>query len=249
MKNLIRKVLLRLFAFVAVCFVVVVGSVLNPSLLYAHTTEVEGGTIYHNKPLPQEFVTRLQESISIISQADVYDPNYKLDMCLNDGSIYPTIVEKIKGAGFGHGFYNKVVITSEIDCAKNKATIYGKKWNFSQLVAHEMIHCHQFNTYGWSTLKFPLWKLEGYPEVISREDEGESAMLQHLATLQHMQETNNNWVVFEDGTGCPLNYYQHRLSIYYLMKIKGLSYDQIVAMSFTEDAASKDMNKWYQEKQ
>ena len=52
-------------------------------------------------------------SILLTSTAEIYDPEFKIDLCLNDGSWYPKVVEQIKGKAFGHGFYNKTVLNRD----------------------------------------------------------------------------------------------------------------------------------------
>jgi hypothetical protein len=243
MKQKIKKVVLRTGAVLGLCFILLLGIVLNPSLLYSKSSEYGNTTVYHNQELPKEFTSVLRESKKLTRSSEIYDAHFHIDLCLNDGSSYPKMIQLIKGPAFAHGFYNKVVITSEANFAANHAIINGRKWNLTQLIAHEMLHCYQYNTYGFGTFKFPMWKLEGYPEYISRK--GTATDL--IANIDLLLDTDSDegWIDFQDGTGSGLNYYQDRLLVQFLMEIKGWNYQQIVDDNTSRDQVEASMMKWY----
>jgi hypothetical protein len=103
MKRQIRKWTLRLTATGLLCLGLLVGIVLNPTLLYANKTTVGNYTVYHNAPLDEIFISLLDDATGLVKASELYDANLKLDICLNDGSLYPTLMEKLRGQAFGWG--------------------------------------------------------------------------------------------------------------------------------------------------
>lgn len=245
MKKTIKKVIVRIVTFLLISGLTIVGMVLNPSLLYAKNTQIGNITVYHQQTLPPFFAITLQKSLISLSKSAIYDQNYALELCLNDGSIYPEMIGKLKGAAFGHGFYNKVILTAEANYEKNEVELYSRKWQLDQLIAHEMIHCHQFNTNGWSTLSIPSWKLEGYAEFISRN---KTASLQsQLMEFEQLTKTNSSgWIDFENGTGTVTQYEQDRLLVHYLITVKQWSYDQILQDTTPKLGLEQELKTWYQ---
>lgn len=199
MKKRILKASLKILFALVVSNLLVICLILNPSILYAKHTKIKNINVYHNKDLPVGFENTMLKSISMVNTSEIYDLNFDIDICLNDDSYYTKIIEAIKGKGFAHGFYNKVVITSNTDFESNISELNSRKWNLYQLIAHEMIHCYQYNVYGLKTLSIPAWKLEGYAEYIAR-----GTTLNKDITEEEIQDS---WVNFSDGTGCPITYF------------------------------------------
>ena len=125
--------------------------------------------------------------------------------------------------------------------------------NLTYLIAHEMIHCLQVKKYGiikFNPFSHPeLWKLDGYPEYISRKTElsgtGYSLTNEIERYINLENKATDRWISVEEG-GCeyPNYYYKGRLMIEYLMDIKHMSYDQILKDSVSESAIFKEMIKW-----
>ena len=123
----------------------------------------------------------------------------------------------------------------------------------TELVAHEMTHCLQANKYGiikFNPFKHPeLWKLEGYPEYISRKTQLSSKNYSLTSDIERyvdlVSKATDIWILSEEG-GCevPNYYYKGRLMIEYLMDFKHLSYDKILNDTISENTFYQDMIKW-----
>ena len=57
-----------------------------------------------------------------------------IDICLNDGYLYPSLIRAVKGNAFAVGFYNKVVILGHADYAGNYVELNIYKWNLRQVL-------------------------------------------------------------------------------------------------------------------
>ena len=164
-----KKLFLRISLLIFLTLTSLVVILLFPQLSYGKATQFEQITIYHNQSLNPEYESILAESLRLIQQAEIYDSDFTIDLCLDDGSFYPNIMRKIKGDAFGYGYANKAVIACEINFEEDAAWRNGKNWGLTQLIAHEMLHCYQFHDIGFSTLNTPFWKLEGYPEYVLKK--------------------------------------------------------------------------------
>lgn len=232
--------------------VLLVIVVLNPILLYAHKSTVQDYTIFHDKPLDTALNTRLREATALVQKSELYVPSLHLEICMNDGSVYPALMERVRGRAFGWGYVNKVCLRGDAMCAGNFDDLGGYKWNLTQLLAHEAMHCYQFKARGfWGTnpmAGFPTWKWEGYPEYVARQVPTQKDLQKNIKRLLKTEATDNNgWILFEDSTGTNIQYYKYWLLVQYCMDIKRMSYKQILADTAQEGSMNAQMMDWYQQ--
>jgi len=224
--------------------------VLNPGLLYADKTLVANYTIYHDAPIDPTFQLRINEATASLKRSELYDPQLKIDICLNDGSVYPAILKWFQGAAFGYGFYNKVVLMGDINSKENYTKIHIYTYNLSQLLAHEMTHCMQFNKIGfWHSnpvANHPVWKWEGYCEYISRRNKDQVDLCKNIDRLNATKPTDDTWGIrFPDGTYAPRSYYNWWLLMQYCHDVKKMTYQQILRDNRPEEVVRQEMTSWY----
>ena len=219
MKRQIRKWTLRLTATGLLCLGFLVGIVLNPTLLYANKTTVGNYTIYHNAPLDENFISLLDNATELVKASELYDSNLKLDICLNDGSLYPKLMEKLRGQAFGWGFYDKVVLMGNANRKDNFVEVNGSNWNLTQLLAHEETHRFQFHKFGlWKSNPIanrPNWKWEGYPEYVARRNADQLDLTKNISRKIATENLDKDgWAIyFSDSTIAPRDYYNAWLLI------------------------------------
>ncbi len=223
---------------------------LNPPLLYAHQTIHQNYTIYHNAQLEAETFSRIDAATELLRTSELSDPNYKIEICLNDGSFYPTLMRWLRGAAFAWGFDDKIVLQGTADFHENYVELKGYKWNLTQLLAHEATHCLQYNKFGlWKTnpvANLPIWKVEGFPEYVARQSADQKNLAFNIARLVEIEQIDNNgWINFADHTGTVINYYKSWLLVQYCVDIKKMSYQQILSKDVEEDAIREEMMNWY----
>ena len=251
MKRKILKWTLRITVVTLLTLGLLIVIVLTPSLLYANKTVVDNFTVYHNKPLDKEFKTEVVEAAALLKASELYDANYKIDICLNDGSNYPTLIQALHSKAFGIGFYNKVVIMGNINIKENYTEIDGYKYNLTQLLAHESVHCLQFNKLGlWKSNplgKIPTWKNEGYPEYIARQYQDQTNLKKNINRLNEaLKKDKNEWgISFADSTFVGKDNYSWWLLIQYCMDIKKMTYKQVLTDTTKEENLRQEMMNWY----
>lgn len=250
MKKQIKKWLLRLGLICLATMLILIGIVLNPGMFYSIKTKHNNCTIFHDKPLPKFWFQYQQQATAIVSKSEVYDSLLHLDICINDGSKYPNIIKNVFGDAYAWGFYNKVVLMCNVNDYDHYAEKNGYKWNLPQLIAHEMVHCYQYNKLGfWRSnpiARIALWKWEGYPEYVARQNRDQKDLKNNIARLLVMREINDtDWVQFSDGTGVPVLYYKYWLLVQFCMDVKKMTFAQILEDKTEEEEIRNQMMRWY----
>lgn len=195
MNRQIKKFTLRLTATALLIAGFLLIIVLNPILTYANKTTRNNITAFHNIALYPTLLTKLDQVTELLKASEFYNPDLHLDICLNDGSKYPKLIQAIRGQAFAWGFYDKVVLQGTANYNENNVELNGYKWNLTQLLAHEMTHCFQFDKLGfWKSKPFanmPNWKWEGYAEYASRQNTDQKVLSKNIERL--IATDKNNW--------------------------------------------------------
>ena len=249
MHKTVKKWLLRLCATTLLILGLLVAIIANPSWLYANKKNHTNFFILHHSPLNTAVQARLEEASLLLKKSELYDSAFSMEICLNDGSSYPGIVGTLGGLAFARGFYNKIVLFGFSDYGNNYSSLSGRRWNFAQLLAHEAIHCLQFNKYGlWNSkplADIPDWKWEGYPEYIARRNGNADALKMNIRKLIDLEKiSKETWINFEDGTGSPILYYKDWLLVSYCMDIKKMSFGQLLSDNSSREVLWEEMMKW-----
>jgi hypothetical protein len=186
----------------------------------------------------------------LVQKSELY-ANCKIDICLNDGSFYPKLIQAFQSPAFGFGFYNKVVIMGSINIPENYTEINGYKYNLIQLLAHEIVHCLQYKNLGfWGSnpiAKYPAWKWDGYNEYIARRSADQVDLAKNVERYLSTEAKNKEaWgISFEDGTYTSTEYYKWWIEMQYCLAIKKMNYHQVLKDSNSEDNVYLQMMNWY----
>lgn len=222
--------------------------VLNPILTYANKTTYKSFTIFHDLPLDPTLTSKLDRATELLKESEFYNPDLRLDICLNDNSKYPNIIRAIRGQAFAWGFYDKVVLQGTMNGKGNYVELNGYQWNLIQLLAHEMTHCLQFDKLGlWKSnpvASIDNWKWEGYAEFISRANANGGNLRRNIDRL--LRADKDSWCLsLEDGTIVPTDYYNAWILVQYCMDIRQMTYQQLLADTTNEQAMRREMMNWY----
>lgn len=252
MKRKILKWTLRFTVLIILLFGVLILTVLNPALLYANKTVFENFTVYHNKPLDKDLKTQLDNARNIIKENQLFDSGLKFDICLNDGSLYPSLLEIFMGQAFALGFTsNKVAICGEANFKENYVEVNGYKWNLTQLLAHEETHCLVYNKIGfWKSNPIannPKWKWEGYPEYVSRRYQDQLNLVKNIKQFDEtIKLDKTQWgISFADSTVTSREYFNYRLLTQYCLDIKKMTFEEFLCDTTSEQTIKTQMRKWY----
>ncbi len=255
MKKQIKTWIFRLTVTGLFLFGLLVTFMLAPILLYANKTDVGNYSVYHNKPLDNSFLQRLEQSSIILKSSELYDPKLKIDVCLKDGSTYPKLITAVIGKDFLSSFYNKIILTGDtVNYNDNYTQLDGHKWNLTQMLAHAQVHCFEFNKYGlWQSNpigKHPVWKWEGYPEYIARQNVAQTNLQNGIRRLLQIEGTSNDgWMKLADSTETLIGFEEYRLLIQYCLEIKRLTFVELFKDTTQENIVRQQMINWYNKQQ
>lgn len=253
MKRKILKWTLRISTLLILFLALLVVLVLNPTLLYANKTVIGKFTVYHNQQLDENLKLRLNDADEILKSSELYDANLKFDICLNDGSIYPSLMEIFMGQAFALGFTsNKIVICGNENFKDNSVEVNNYKWNLTQLLAHEATHCLVFHKNGfWNSnpvANHAKWKWEGYPEFVSRKNADQIDLARSIVQLNlSMEKDKNEWgIYFTDSTISSREYFNYRLMVQYCIEIKKMTFEKILNDTTSEQTINSEMMSWFE---
>ena len=151
--------------------------ILFPQLVFANKMKYKNFKVCSNDKINHDIKIRLDNAIALVQRSELYDSSYKYNIILCYNTFYNKIDDQLLGIGpSARPRLNNVIVKVRTDPTANLAfATFHKECevDLTYLLAHEMIHCLQANKYG--IIKFnpfsppELWKLEGYPEYISRK--------------------------------------------------------------------------------
>jgi hypothetical protein len=260
-----KKIFKRIFRITVLAFLTAILTiatiVLFPQYLFAHKIEYKNFRVYSNGKIDDNIKTVLDNALTLVKRSEMNDSNYKYNIILCYKSFYNLIDEKLLGVGrTARATLNNVIIKVRIDPANNLAfpTFHKScEVDLTELLAHEMTHCLQANKYGimkFNPYRHPeFWKLEGYPEYISKQkeisNENYSLASDIARYVSNLSKANGVWILEDEG-GCevPDYYYRERLMIEYLMDARHFSYDKILHDTVSENTVYQKMIKWSQTK-
>lgn len=256
-----KKIFKRIFKITLLTFFAgiftIASIILFPQLLFANKIKYKEFTVYSNDKIDESIIIVLDKVMNLVQKSELYDSMYKYNIIFCYNSFYNKIDDKLLGIGrTARATLNNVIIKVRIDPKGNLAFPTFHKAcevNLTELLAHEMTHCLQANKYGiikFNPFKHPeLWKLEGYPEYISRHTElssKDNSLTSDIDRYINLEsKANDIWISSqEDGCEVPNYYYKGRLMIEYLMDIRHLSYDKILKDTVSENTVYQEMIEW-----
>lgn len=248
MKINVKRILFRVTVTLVFCTGLLISFVFNPSFLYAHETVHGNFTIHHSRPLSRDFIPLLDRSFEQLRNDELFDGNIKIEVCLNDGSHYPGLIDMLMGKDVIRTFATISVIQAEMD-GINADHLTVKEWNedfkLSQWLSHSFAHCLQYRKFGLFGSNplggYDTWKWEGYAEYASF---GTSYRLEELIEKQ-LEPTDKFWTEMADGSKTNRNHLKFLVMVKYCTEIKKMSYEDILNIAVPEEKVYSEMLDWY----
>lgn len=238
-------------------FLTIAGVLLFPRPLFAHKLHYKEFTVCSGTRVDPVIKQVLEGAKMLTQHSELYDPDYHFNIILAYHTFYNKIDDKFMGFGpAARARLNNVILKIKIDPQQNLAypTFPTEcQTNLAELIAHEMLHCLQAEKYGLK--KFnpynhpPFWKLEGYPEYISKQSKWSAINYNLVSEIERYialtDKSNSIWIVEEEkGCEAPHYYFKGRLMTEYLMNVRRWTYDRILKDTASEDAVFSEMIKW-----
>jgi hypothetical protein len=261
MKKIFKRIFKITFLTAIAGILIIIAIILFPQQLFAKKISYKKFTVYSNKNVDDNIKTVLSNALTLVQKSELYDSNCKYNIILCNNSFYNEIDNLLLGSGpTARSRLHNIIIKVRIDPKSNLAFSTFRKVceeDLTRLLAHEMTHCLQLDKYGilkFNPFRHPeLWKLEGYPEYISKQKElsdKEYSLTSDIDRYISLEsKATDIWISSEeDGCEVPNYYYKGKLMIEYLIDIKHLSYDQILKDTASENSIYQQMIKWNDDK-
>ncbi len=253
MKRIIKK---TIASTLLIFFVLISGLatlMFFPQPLFAHKMEYKKFRIYSDNIPDKNIQVVLNNAYNLIEQSEWHDVNYQYDVFFSHDNVYNRI-EDLQGKGpAARATAGKIVFKVRVDMVNNRAYGTISTMNLTEMLVHEMVHCLQANNLGlWNMNQFnhpPYWKLEGYPEYISRQAKLKAedySLTNEIKRFVELESKSKDGIVeVSEAHFVPAIYYKGRLMIEYLLDIKGMTYAEILEDSRTEDQVFQEMTEMF----
>jgi hypothetical protein len=176
-----KKQIKRIFPMATLTVVVTISGlatiILYPQPLFANKLEHGQFTVYSNEKISDDIIPLLNKARTLVAKAEINDPNYRYDIFLSFNTLFDKIDDRVLGPGpAARATDNNITVKVRVDTQGDLffPTFHKNcQGSLAYLIAHEMTHCLQTKRYGMMKLNPvrppEMWKLEGYPEYISRQ--------------------------------------------------------------------------------
>ncbi|MEO7989649.1 MAG: hypothetical protein ABI663_08920 [Chryseolinea sp.] len=249
MKKIIKRTIASTLGIFSVLISGLVTIMFFPQPLFAHKMEYKEFRVYSDNIPDKNVKIILDNAYNLVEQSELQDVDYQYDIFFSHNNVYNRI-EDLQGKGpAARATAGNIVFKVRVDIENNRA--YGpiSTVNLTEILAHEMVHCLQANKLGlWNMNQLnhpPYWKLEGYPEYISRQTmlkaENYSLKNEIKRFIELENRSKDGIVEVSEKHFVPSIYYKGRLMVEYLMNVKGMTYDEILKDSRTEDQVFEEM--------
>jgi len=258
MNKKIKKVLIGIFSIFGLNVIIYLSLVFSPGMLYGNATQVDFVRIYHDQALEEQTEQVVKDAIEILKKSDLYHADIAINLCLNDGSIYPKLMGNIVG---GTAFALSNITTINHSRAKFNENVAEFQWeinknelrqfNLTKLIAHEFTHNLQYDAYAGWVVKNAFgrinWKLEGHAEYVAREYKKDGLLKEKIDfLLAETKRPHTGIPVFklEDGTIQNFDYYKYAVVVQYLLEVEKLEIKEVLDDGRTLDQVYKKMIDW-----
>jgi hypothetical protein len=247
--RILRRWIARLLFTAFFCFGLLVIFVFNPGFLYANETTYKNFIVHHQQPVDYDLMAMLNASLSSLEQSELFNEDIRITVCLNDGSVFPTLIEKLLGPDVLRAFATNTVIQADVFDWKNDQLIFSK-WDdgvfkASQWLTHSFTHCLQYDRFGFfgsnPVAQYEEWKWEGYAEYTSF---GTGHDLKALLQM-YLGEPDNVWVKLPDGSKTLRYHVRYLLMMRYCLDVRGLTYQEVLTLNEADGSVFDAVMAWY----
>jgi hypothetical protein len=247
MGKLIKKAL----KIVGVIATVLIGLILiyvlifrNPGFLFKYRTTYRNLILYSNKALTNSSTNILKDIESRLSKSNVYNSkkNYRIFIC-NDNNKFEffSLSNNKQIGGFCRPYLSNNAFIREADIEKDCIfNSYGEAvgWprTLSYCITHEIAHIVAGEKVGAiAVIQLPVWINEGYSEYIAQET------FDFNTTLADFKSGRLEALSFDSHL-----YDRYHLLISYLLDMKKVNIDDVLANKYKESDVEKELKSFVQ---
>lgn len=222
----------------------------TPGLFFPEEKQYGAITVYSEKPIGQETDSIMSEVLLRLNKVPIYDPKRKYNLCLCStqkkfSTFARLTVRANRIMGFsllGSAYVNEDLIRELGLKTGGKPKYLSREGSVMHVATHELMHGYINDYYGSITARtLPVWKIEGYCEYgvnqfVAPQDSGYSIQERIDIYLDDTKwnptaEVHRPWYVWG-------------LMMEYLINVKGLDFEQVMAENITKKMVYQEMIEW-----
>jgi hypothetical protein len=250
----ILKKTLKWISVMAALFIVVVllciGVITNPGLFMTEEKQYGAISVHAELPIGQEIDSIMTEVFERLDAVPIYNPNRKMNLVLcstqDKFSFFSRFTLRGKRImGFcllGNAYVNLDLIKELGGRTRGRPKYHTREGSVVHVVTHELMHQYLGDAYGeLASRSLPTWKNEGYIEY---------GVNQFVAPRDSGYTIPDRIDIFLDDSAWNSTASTHRghyvwgLMMEYLINVKGMSLEQVMAKSVTRETVYQEMIAW-----
>ena len=189
-----------------------------------------------------------------VKACELYDDNLEHNIYIFSSESKFKFYASIAGSGYpAQGFnmhvFNKIYISEPFieqvhsdRKAANKIVVYSAmEGNTQETICHELIHSFVYKKLGSKkAASLPTWKQEGYAEYAS------NIFPKRIDTTYSFKNRVELYKdsIFWEGNKFVFEYYESEILVEFLIDIKKITFEQLMADTFTYEMALKELNEY-----
>jgi len=242
------------FAVVVALFALYLSVFFFPYPLFPHHMEHAGFSVYSDREIPRDFERILDETRSRVAGMELYRGAKDLRIFVCRSQRLFVFINKLAGKGrgvqalvisvAGNAFFSEKVIESVGQRNGGRPLHSRLEGSWSAAIAHEVAHDLVFSEVGYGKARrIPVWKSEGYADF--------SANLASAAADPDYDFRSRIGLLLDDDSWqstmglIDRRHFRWHVLVEFLCSVKGLTFEDLMDGSVTEESAEAEMMSWY----
>lgn len=251
------KISKRLFKWIGVIIAIIVALVLldisilaMPGAFFPEKKQYGSITVYREMPIGQETDSIMAEVLLRLKAVPIYDPGRKFNLCFCPTQEKFTFFARLtvranRIMGFcllGSAFVNEDFIRELGVKTKGQPKYLTREGSVVHVATHELMHGYMTDAYGSIAARaLPKWKIEGYCEYgvnqfVAPRDSGDS-----IPERIDIYLDDSRW---NPTAEMHRPHYVWGLMMEYLINVRGLNIEQVMADSVSYENTYSGMMDW-----
>ena len=227
-----------------------IGMLAKPGPFFPEKKQYESITVYCEKPIEQETDSIMSEVFMRLNEVPIYDPDRKYNLCLCSTQKKFTFFARLtvranRIMGFcllGSAYVNEDFVAELGMKTGGQPKYMTREGSVVHVATHELMHGYINNAYGYFAARtLPEWKTEGYCEY---------------GVNQYVAPRNSGYsiperidIYLDDSRWNPTaevhrSHYVWGLMMEYLINVRGLTFEQVMADSVINENIYLEMMDW-----